>query len=146
MQLHELKRKNKNKDQKRVGRGGKRGTYSGKGMKGQKSRAGARFEPVVRYLVKKYPKLRGYRYGSVSEKNKLEAVFNLPMLEKNFDSGEEVNPQVLIEKKLVRKMKGKVPEIKILGKGEITKNLNIKNCKVSDSARKKIEKAGGKIE
>jgi len=61
MQLHELQPNHKQRKAKRVGRGGKRGTYSGRGMKGQKSRAGYRMQPQVRELVKKYPKLRGYR-------------------------------------------------------------------------------------
>ena len=62
MQLHELRPKHKIKKRKRIGRGGKRGTYSGRGMKGQKSRAGARFEPIIRGLIKRYPKLRGYKF------------------------------------------------------------------------------------
>lgn len=64
MQLHQLKPNNKKRKAKRVGRGGKRGTYSGKGMKGQKSRSGRKFEPIVRGLIKRYPKLRGYKFKS----------------------------------------------------------------------------------
>ena len=52
MQLHTLKRKTKNKTKKRVGRGGKRGTYSGKGLKGQKSRAGKKIRPEIRDIIK----------------------------------------------------------------------------------------------
>lgn len=70
MQLHELLLTNKSKKRKRIGRGGKRGTYSGKGMKGQKSRAGKRLEPVIRSLIKKYPKLRGYKLKSEKRKTK----------------------------------------------------------------------------
>src|SRR4030043_532865 len=55
----QMKPKHKLKKKKRVGRGGKRGTYSGKGIKGQKSRAGRKMVPVIRELIKKYPKLRG---------------------------------------------------------------------------------------
>jgi large subunit ribosomal protein L15 len=62
MQLHEIKPIYKIKKKKRIGRGGKRGTYSGKGIKGQKSRAGTRFEPIIRGLIKRYPKLRGYKF------------------------------------------------------------------------------------
>ncbi len=61
MQLHELKPIHKRKQPKKIGRGGKRGTYSGKGMKGQKSRAGARMQPIIRELIKRYHKLRGYK-------------------------------------------------------------------------------------
>ena len=59
MQLHEIKPVHKNESRKRIGRGGKRGTYSGKGMKGQKSRAGKKIRPAVRDLIQRTPKLRG---------------------------------------------------------------------------------------
>jgi len=62
MQLNQLKPAHKPKTRKRVGRGGGHGTYSGKGQKGQKARAGTKFQPAIRYLIKRYPKLRGYRY------------------------------------------------------------------------------------
>lgn len=61
MQIHELKPENKPKKKKRIGRGGKRGTYCGRGLKGQKSRAGRRIRPAVRDFVLKTPKLRGRR-------------------------------------------------------------------------------------
>ena len=63
MQIHELKPKTSLKKIKRVGRGGKKGTYSGRGQKGQKSRSGARLQPMIREWLKKYHKLRGYRFG-----------------------------------------------------------------------------------
>jgi large subunit ribosomal protein L15 len=53
-----------------VGRGGKKGTYSGRGIKGQKSRAGKRLEPIIRSIIKRYPKLRGYRFKSEKRKTK----------------------------------------------------------------------------
>ena len=55
MQLHELKPKHKRKKGKRIGRGGKRGTYSGRGVKGQMTRAGRKMVPPIRQLIKKYP-------------------------------------------------------------------------------------------
>ena len=61
MQIHELRPKHKNRAKKRIGRGGKHGTYSGKGIKGQASRAGRKMVPIIRELIKKYPKLKGYR-------------------------------------------------------------------------------------
>ena len=91
MQLHELKPIHKKKPRKRVGRGGKRGTYSGRGQKGQKSRAGHRFQPVIRELIKKYPKLRGYRQKLKIKNEKLKiAIVNLDILEKKFNAGEKV--------------------------------------------------------
>ena len=61
MQIHEIQPKHKKLDKKRVGRGGKKGTYSGKGNKGQKSRAGRKMVPIIREFIKKYTKLKGYK-------------------------------------------------------------------------------------
>lgn len=61
MNLHQLVPLHKKASKKRIGRGGKRGTYSGKGVKGQKSRAGKRIRPGTRDLIQQIPKLRGSR-------------------------------------------------------------------------------------
>lgn len=142
MQFHELKPKHKNKDKKRVGRGGKKGTYSGKGIKGQKSRAGRKMVPLIRELIKRYPKLKGYR--SVAIDNYF-AVVNLDVLEKTSKDGEIINPENLIKKGIISKIKGRIPKVKILGKIKIAKKLVIENCKTSKTAREAIEKAGGTI-
>jgi len=142
MELKDLKPVHKLKKKKRVGRGGKRGTYSGKGMEGQKSRSGRKLKPAIRTFVKKYPKLRGYKFKS--QKPGL-VILNIEALEENFEDGKIVNPKILIEKKLIRKIKGKIPKVKILGRGKITKKLVIENCEVSKNAQEKIEKSGGKI-
>lgn len=142
MELHQLKPTHKNKKIKRVGRGGKRGNFSGRGSKGQKSRAGRKLAPVIRELIKRYPKLKGYRAQIALEDT---AVVNVGALEKNFNAGDVVKPAALLEKKLVRRIKGKTPKIKILGKGDIAKNLIIENCLVSKQAKEKIEKASGTI-
>ena len=142
MQLHELKPKHKRKEKKRVGRGGKRGTYSGRGMKGQKARAGANLKPIIREVIKRYPKLRGYRFKSKKEEI---ALVNVKTLDERFKNKEKVSPEVLLERGLIRKIKGKVPQVKILGKGEIKKSLIIESCQVSKTAREKIEKAGGTV-
>lgn len=142
MQLHQLKKTSKTKKRKRIGRGGKKGRYSGKGIKGQKSRAGRKTQPIIRELIKRYPKLRG---GRKETREKLKAQVNLLLLEKKFESGEKINPETLIKREIIRKIKGKIPEVKILGKEEITKKLIIEDCKVSKGAREKIEKAGGTI-
>lgn len=139
MQIHELHPKNKIKRKKRIARGGKRGTYSGKGVKGQKSRAGAKMQPMVRELIKRYPKLRGYKFSPLGEFCEV----NIAALDKLFKDGEKVNKTTLIEKNLFPKSK-RVP-VKILGKGEIKKKLTVEGCFVSFSAKEKIEKAGGKI-
>lgn len=143
MQTHQLKPTHKSKKEKRIGRGGKRGRYCGRGVKGQKSRAGSKMQPIIRGLIKRYPKLRGYRH---SPKENLRVEVNLAILEKQFNKGEKITPEILIIKKIVRKIKGKMPDVKILGKGEISKELIVENCKVSAGAKEKIEKAGGRIE
>ncbi len=144
MQLHQLKPLHQPKEKKRLGRGGKKGTYCGRGVKGQKSRSGRKLKPIIREILKKYPKLRGVGF----KKNflaYLSAVINVETLEKNFEPGEKVTPQVLVEKKIIRKIKGKIPKVKILGRGEITKALTVEGCLFSKKAKEKIEKAGGKI-
>ena len=146
MQLHQLKPIHKPKKRKRVGRGGKRGAYSGRGQKGQKSRSGKRLKPMIRELIKRYPKLRGYKFKSKikNQKSKI-AIANLKTLEREFNSGERVSPKILLERKLIRRIKGEIPKVKILGKGKIIKPLIIENCQVSKSAKKMIEEADGII-
>ena len=135
MQIHQIKPKNKLKEKKRVGRGGKRGTYSGRGLKGQKARAGKTSYPIIREYIKKYPKLRGYRFRTVFDKT---AIVNLGVLDKFFGKGSVVNPKNLLEKRLIRRIKGRTPKVKILGKGELTKKLVVENCELSKSAKEKI--------
>ncbi len=73
------------------------------------------------------------------------AILNVEILEKKFKEGEKVTPAALLEKKIIRKIKGRMPKVKILGKGEIKKPLVIENCRVSKSAKEKIEQVGGNI-
>jgi len=142
MQLHQINPKIKSRKRKRVGRGGKRGTYSGRGVKGQKSRAGRRFPPAVRELIKRYPKLRGYRFKSKDSK---PSVVNIGDIGKGFKTLETVSPETLLQKGLVRRMKGRAPEVKILGQGELKKKFIFEKCQLSKAAEEKIKKAGGKI-
>ena len=142
MQLHELKPKHKLKRKKRVGRGGKKGTYSGKGNKGQSARAGRKMVPIIRELIKRYPKLRGY-ISFVLQDN--SAIVNIDTLEKVSKNGDIINPDNLIKNGIIRMIKGKTPKVKILGRGKLSKQLIIENCKVSKTAKEAIEKAGGTI-
>ena len=142
MQLHELKRKHKNKDKRRIGRGGKKGTTSGKGTKGQASRAGRKMVPIIRELIKRYPKLKGYRSFNIEN---YFALVNLESLEKNTKDGETINPENLVKKGMVSRVKGKIPKVKILGTGKLTKKLVVENCKMSKTAKDAVEKAGGNI-
>jgi len=143
MQLHELKPTHKPKTSKRIGRGGKRGTYSGRGMKGQGARAGTRKQaPRVKDVMKKYHKLRGYQFKPVRDKS---LIVNIKDLEVNFKDGDTITPKLLIDNKLVDAKKGKTQIIKILGVGRLTKKLNIQDCKISKTAEEKIKKLGGLI-
>ena len=142
MQLHQIKPIHKPKAKKRVGRGGSHGFYCGKGAKGQRSRAGRKFKPIIRDVIKKYPKLRGYKSKGDFQK---PLVLNLGILAKKFEKGEKVSPQTLVEKKIIEKSGRSLPRIKILAVGEIENALIFENCLVSGGARKKIEKAGGEI-
>lgn len=143
MQLHQIKPKIKFKRKKRIGRGGKRGTYSGRGIKGQKARAGHRIRPALRDVIKKLPKLRGYR---MKRKPKFSQAVNVGDLEKRFQDGEKITPQELKKRGLIKGRGGLLPEVKLLGSGEVTKKFLVSECQISEGAKKKIEKAGGKIE
>lgn len=141
MQLNTLKRKTKNKKKKLVGRGGTRGKTSGRGTKGQNARAGHKKRPEIRDMIKKLPKLRGYRFNSTEQK---PAPVNVGALN-IFDNGATIKPMDLLKSDLIRRKGGKLPMVKILGTGELSKKLTIEGCVVSASARAKIEKAGGTI-
>lgn len=140
MQLHEIRPINKKKNKKRVGRGGKRGTYSGRGMKGQKSRAGHRIRPAERDLIQRLPKLRGFKFKPLKSK---PAIINIDDLARKVKS-DIIDRQTLIEAGLIRKSDTK---IKILGpkKGEIKRAFQIKDLAVSKKLRKTIEAAGGSV-
>ena len=138
MQLHELQATHKKKSKKRVGRGGKRGTYSGKGMKGQKSRAGRKMKPMEMDLIKRLPKLRGFKNKPLREK---PLIINIADLEKRVGNN-IIDNKALLEAFIIKKLNKKV---KILGRGEIKKIFEIKGILISKSAKRKIETAGGKV-
>ena len=143
MLIHQIK--HKNKDIKRIGRGGKKGTYSGKGIKGQKSRAGRKIAPALRDLILKLPKRRGYRFKSIQEK---PLVLNISAINEKFNNGETVNANFLKAKKIINiKKSDKNPKIKILSAGELDKKLIFAgNLMFSEKAREKIIKSGSNIE
>lgn len=124
----------------RIGRGGKRGTYSGKGFKGQKSRSGGRKglkRLGMRQLIEQTHKLRGFK--SLQDKPVILNLKNLAALVKDND---QVNPQFLVDQGLVKNIR---KPIKILGNGEIGVKIELAGCLVSLSAKEKIEKAGGVV-
>ena len=150
MQLHQIKPIHKLKKRKRIARGGKRGNYSGRGIKGQKSRAGAGIRPAIRDVMMRLPKQRGRAKHAFKSIFLKPVVLNLRDVEKRFSAqggkaSEIVSPQTLFEKGIIRKKGGKLPKIKILGAGEISKKLEFQGVLFSQSARVKIQKAGGTI-
>lgn len=145
MQIHNIKRKTPNKKVMLVGRGGKRGKTSGRGGKGQTARAGHKIRPELRDMIKRIPKFRGYSFQSISGVKNPVAPVNLDSIETIFKDGAIIKPSTLTASGLIEKYKGKNPKIKILGSGEITKKITVVGCLVSESAKVKIEKAGGKV-
>ena len=148
MQLHELKPTTKKKEVKRIGRGGKRGKTSGRGMKGQTARSGNSTRSEMLEFIKKIPKLRGHgknRAKTVNEERIIATVVNLSALEAAFEAGATVSPKSLVVAGIITTIRKKVPPVKILGTGELTKKLIVENCQLSATAKEKIEKAGGSV-
>ena len=145
MKLHELSpAEGSKKAVKRIGRGpaSGQGKTAGKGHKGQKARAGRGMRPGFEGgqmpLQRRIPK-RGFNNIFAKE----IAAVNVSALVKAFEDGAVVDVNALIEKGLVKKA---LDGVKILGNGEISKKLTVKVNAYSDSAKQKIEAAGGKAE
>ncbi len=134
-----------NKQAKRVGRGGTRGKTAGRGTKGQKARAGHRIRPHIRDIIKKIPKLRGRGKNSNKVFRAKGVAVNLSALEAAFAPQARVTPSVLFSKGLIARVDGKMPPVKILGNGTLSKPLSVYECEVSSSAKEKIIAAGGKV-
>jgi large subunit ribosomal protein L15 len=142
MQLHTISSQ-QDKKKKRVGRGGKRGTYSGRGIKGQRSRAGRRIRPQLRDILKKIPKKRGYKFKSFRIRPR---IVNVSLLNMFYTAGEVVSPRTLAEKGILKQQSGSRGVVKILGNGNLTKKLTVEGCDVSTLAKEKIEKVGGAVQ
>lgn len=132
------------KRRKRVGRGDAagQGSYAGRGMKGQKSRSGAKLRPGFEGgqlpLIKGLPMKRGFT-------NRFKTYYSLVKISDldDFDSGADVTPEALVKRGYLRNLK--LP-VKILGDGELSKSLTVAAHKFTQSARDKIEGAGGRVE
>ncbi len=144
MQFHTLKPKTKRYHSQQVGRGGTRGKTSGKGTKGQNARAGRKKRPEIRDTIKHFPKLRGRGRNSNKSIYRKAVAVNLKTLS-GFSSGETVSPRTLLEKGIVTRVSGKLPEVKILSVGGSVAKLTFENVSFSVNARKAIESAGGVI-
>jgi large subunit ribosomal protein L15 len=130
----------KNKSRKRIGRGigSGHGKTATRGSKGQGSRSGSSTSPIFEGgqmpLVRRIPK-RGFN----NRWAETVVAVNLDVLERNFNAGEEVTPEALQSKSI---LKGSFDQLKVLGNGDLTKKLKISAHKFSRSALEKIEKAG----
>ena len=144
MRLHDLRPRSGARHRvKRLGCGESsgHGKTSGKGHKGQKARSGGSirlgFEGGQMPLIRRLPK-RGFNNAAFKTSF---ALVNVEDLEK-FDSGTRVTERLLREKGFVN---GKCDGVKILGRGELTKDLIVEAGKFSSAARQKIEQAGGSV-
>ncbi|MDB4991824.1 MAG: ribosomal protein large subunit ribosomal protein [Parcubacteria group bacterium] len=145
MQINTLKAATSRITSVRVGRGSTRGKNSGRGNKGQNSRAGHKNRPEMRDLLKKIPKRRGFGKNR-SRTVKPQIIYtpvNLTKLEATFAAGDIVNPVALMLNGLVRSRGGYIIPVKILGTGTITKALTIVDCEFSQTAKAAVEAAGG---
>jgi large subunit ribosomal protein L15 len=134
MQIHNLSIA-KRKGRKRIGRGGKRGTYSGRGMKGQKSRSGVSISPLFEggrsSLVERLKKNKGFKSPIRKKKT-----FTFLQLNRIFSDGETVSADVLLKKGLVDKLDAK-NGIKIIGGGKLEKKLKFgKEILMTESVKK----------
>jgi large subunit ribosomal protein L15 len=152
LNLSTLKPAQKRRARKRVGRGlgSGKGRYAGRGIKGQKSRAGshklrAGFEGGQMPIYMRLGKLRGATSKDampIGPHRTHSQGVNVRELERVFDAGTEVTPELLKAKGLIRSTR---VDVKILGYGDLTKKLAISAHNFSKSAREKIEGAGGSI-
>tara|TARA_Y100001934_G_scaffold156358_1_gene187238 strand:+ start:2636 stop:3085 length:450 start_codon:yes stop_codon:yes gene_type:complete len=146
MQQHSLKSpQGSKKNRKRVGRGDSSGSgsYSGKGMKGQKSRSGGGVRPGFEGgqlpLIKKLSALRGF--NNIFRREFVP--INLNTISKLYEKDNEISPDTLVEKNVLKDTKS---PIKILGDGEINFSVKVTAHKFSRSAKDKIIAAGGTIQ
>jgi len=151
LNLSNLKPAQERKTRKRVGRGlgSGKGRYSGRGIKGQKSRAGshamrAGFEGGQMPLGMRIAKLRGNTSADAMPIGPFRTIvqsINVRDLDR-FEAGDEVTPETLKAKGLIRSLRR---DVKLLGSGELTKKLTITVHAASKSAREKVEAAGGTL-
>jgi large subunit ribosomal protein L15 len=152
LNLSTLKPAQPRKERKRVGRGlgSGKGRYSGRGIKGQKSRAGSKkmaagFEGGQMPIDMRLPKLRGNTSADampIGPFRTYSQPINLRDLERVFDAGATVDLEALVEKGLLKNTK---TDVKILGTGDLSKKLSVTAHSFSASAREKIEAAGGSV-
>lgn len=99
-------------------------------------------KPLIRELLKRYPKVRGYR---AQIKKSVVRIIRLDALERAYEAQGRVTPETLHERGLISLAKGRVPAVKVLATGSVSKPLNVQGCLVSAKAKEVIEKAGGSV-
>lgn len=135
MQLHTLQPKTKSARERRVGRGGKRGTFSGRGTKGLLARAGGKRRPEERDTLKRIPKLRGYRFKSCQDR---PVVVNLDVVQNKMKAGDVISPETLVKAGVIRKIQGRMPKVKILGRGNLDKKFTFRDVSFSKAVATKL--------
>ena len=143
LQLHNLEPTTKKR--KRIGRGGSRGGQSGRGHKGQRARSGSRSELKPFFEGGQMPLSRRLpRRGFTNSFKKEFVILNVCDLETFFQTGDEVTKNALKDKGLIKGKK--LPLVKILGKGTLSKQLTVHADAFSKSAIQQIKKAKGKAQ
>ena len=107
-----------------------------------------KMRPEMRDTIKRIPKRRGFgknRARTVNASVQKPVSVNLDTLERLFEQGTTITPQSLHKRGALTISKNRMPPVKILGRGVVTKKFIVKNCLVSLSAKEAIEKAGGKV-
>jgi large subunit ribosomal protein L15 len=139
LQLSQPRKKKKN-----LGRGGKKGTYSGKGNKGQKARSGAHVDPLFEggrsTLIDHMKKKRGF-----TSRTKKRSIVQVMDIEKNFEDGAIISVESLVNMKLVARKN--IPlGIKVLGSSKLTKKFVFeKEIFISEAVKKAIIAVGGEV-
>ncbi len=123
-----------------MGRGDK---TAGRGTKGQKARAGAKIRPAIRDIIKKLPKQRGYRFHSFRPR---PVAVDLTRIAERFSNGHTVDLSSLLARGLIRRMKGRMPMVKVLGSRPIQKRLTFRGLEFSAAARARVQEAGGTVQ
>ncbi len=145
MQLHNLRKTHKNKDKKRVGRGGVSGKTSGRGTKGQNARAGHKKRPEIRDFIKRIPKMRGRGKNINTSVWTKYTTITLGQLNTIFSDNSVVTSKTIIESPFFATKKVDNKKVKILASGQLTKKLTVSDCLVTAGAKKAIIDAGGSV-
>jgi large subunit ribosomal protein L15 len=145
MFLHELKpNPGATHRRKRVGRGigSGHGKTASRGTKGQKARdqVPLTFEGGQTPLHRRLPRLKGFKNPTHKE----YTIVNVALLEERFEAGDVVSPELLLERRIIKKLEK--DGLKVLGEGELTKALTVRAHKFSKTAEQKITAAGGSVE